>query len=212
MVGSAFSQGLKFEEQMYDFGHIGIDFKVQHTFIFENRTDVPVKILDLDVSCDCTSVNTVDTVVQPGDTAFFHLTFETKDYYGPINKSFTVTTDHPKMPELKYFYLSIIGQWFNGIKPDPISLFFLPGKKAQTITIPNTHFDEISVASLENSQEYVTSKIITEKAKRGSSVQVEIAPAEDLPAGTYYTTVGISIKTDDTEPVLLSIPTKIVRY
>ncbi len=44
------AQGLKFEEQVYDFGHVGIDFGVKNNFVFVNRTDVPVKILDVEAS------------------------------------------------------------------------------------------------------------------------------------------------------------------
>ena len=50
-----FSQGLTYDEQMHDFGHIGMDFKIQHTYIFENRTDVPIKIKNIDRSEEHTS-------------------------------------------------------------------------------------------------------------------------------------------------------------
>ena len=127
------SQGLTYDEQVFDFGHVGIDFKLYHTFMYVNRTDKTVSILDLDVTCDCTTVQLSDSLIQPGDTAKFNMIFETKDYLGPTNKSFRVMTDDPTSPTLEFFYLSIVGQWYNGIKPDPVSLFFLPGKKEQII-------------------------------------------------------------------------------
>ena len=78
LPSSLFAQGLTYEEQTHDFGHVGIDFKVMHTYIFINRTDVPIKIIDIVVTCDCTKVKSADTLVQPGDTALFKLTFNTK--------------------------------------------------------------------------------------------------------------------------------------
>ncbi len=207
-----FSQGLTYEEQMYDFGHIGMDYKIQHTYIFENRTDVPIKIKDIYVSCDCTGVRSADTLVMPGDTAFFNLTFNTKDFYGPVNKSFTVETDHPKLPKLEYFYVSIVGQWFNGLKPNPISLFFLPSKKIGTISIPNVSFDEITIESVKHFRNYVSTQIKTKKAEKGKFVEVEVIPDKNLKSGTYQTTVTIKILTDDNDNIILSIPVKIVRY
>lgn len=212
MPSCLFSQGLTYDEQMHDFGHIGIDFKIQHTYIFKNRTDVPIKIKNIDVSCDCTTVHSTDTLVLPGDTAFFNLTFDTKDYYGPVNKSFRVFTDHPKLPKLEYFYVSIVGQWFNGLKPKPISLFFLPAQKERTIRIPNVFFDEISIVSVSHPKNYVTTYVKTQKANKGKFVEVVIAPDKNLKEGTYLTTVTINVQTDNNDNTIMSIPVKIVRY
>ncbi len=210
--GCLFAQGLTYEEQMYDFGHVGIDFKIQHTFIFVNRADVPIKIKEIYVPCDCSMVKSVDSLVQPGDTAFFYLTFDTKDFYGPVNKSFSVFTDYPKLPELEYFYVSIVGQWFSGLKPKPISLFFLPSKKKHKIQISNNSFDKITIGSVSHARDFVTTKTITEIAGKGNVVEIDVVPEESLPSGTYLTTVTVGLITDSDEETMFSIPVKIVKY
>ncbi len=212
MPMSLFAQGLTYDEQIHDFGHVGIDFKIHHQYVFVNRTEIDIKITDVEVSCDCSSVNFRDSLVVPGDTAFFNLTFETKDYYGPVNKSFTVFTDHPLLPELQYFYVSIVGQWFRGIKPMPISLFYLPSKKSQIIKIPNKAFDEISLMSVSSSQDYFNTTILTEKARKGEYLKIEVFPHQELGMGTFQTTFMLGVKTESDELVMLSIPVKIVKY
>ncbi len=209
---SLFAQGLTYEEQMHDFGHVGIDFKVYNQYLFVNRTDVDIKILDIEVSCDCSSVHTVDSLVQPGDTVFFNLTFETKDYYGPVNKSFTVFTDHPKLPELQYFYVSIIGQWFNGIKPNPISLFFLPSKKSQVISIPNSRFDSLKLLKHLRNDKTVSVTVIKDSAKKNESIKLSVSPSNTLSTGTYKTNITLVIEADDNDETVLTIPVKIVKY
>ncbi len=155
---------------------------------------------------------TADSLVQPGDTAFFSMTFETGDYYGPINKTFIVKTDHPKLPELKYFYLSIVGQWFNGLKPTPISLFFLPSKKSQIVSIPNLRFDKIELTKHVRNDKTIDVEVIKGSAKKNESLELKVSPNKNLQSGKFKTNITIHIGNDDNEEVILTIPIKIVKY
>ncbi|KAA3637781.1 MAG: DUF1573 domain-containing protein [Calditrichaeota bacterium] len=167
----------------------------------------------MDVSCDCTTVTPSDTTLKPGDTVYFDLTFETKDYFGPVNKSFTVFTDYKKRPEVQFFYLAIVGQWYNGLKPDPISLFFLPGKKKQTVKIPNKVFDEISVDYQILFNDHFTAKAVNDKAGKDEFLEFEISPSPTLPIGTNHSSLTIGITDSDSEEkTILTIPVKLVKY
>lgn len=207
-----FGQGLKIEDQVWDFGHVGIEFKLYHTFTFVNNFDVPVTITNINANCDCTTIKTVDTIIEPGKSALFNMTFETKDYFGPINKLFKIKTDHPQIPELEYFYLAIVGQWYNGLKPSPISLFFLPSKKSHTIRIPNLDFDELTISEYIKYNDIFTVKSVKEKAKRGNSIELVVTPDENLKSGTFHTTLTIVIQNESEEKTRITIPIKIVRY
>lgn len=209
---SLFAQGLTYDEQMFDFGHVGIDFKVRNQFVFVNRTDIDIKIKDIEVTCDCSTVHSNDSLVKPGDTAFFNLSFETKDYYGPVNKSFKVFTDHPQLPELQYFYVSIVGQWFNQMKPTPISLFFLPSKKSQKVTIPNKQFDNLTLTNHLRYDDKISVEVIQGSADKKESIELLISPRSDLRAGTYNTNITLFIESEDDEITVMTIPVKIVKY
>lgn len=205
-------RGLNYDEQVHDFGHVGIDFKLFHTFEYVNRTDKVVNITDIDVSCDCSEVNIISKEIKPGDTAYFNLIFSTKDYFGPTTKSFTVHTTDPLLPTIEYFYKSIIGQWYDGLKPNPRSIFFLPGKDEIKITLTNSYFETIKLDHYEQYDDIFSTKIIKNEADKNKSLEIVVYAAENLGKGTLNSVLTLTINTGQEKPAVLSIPIKIVRY
>jgi len=205
-----------YKDQMYNFGHVGIDFKLFHNYKYINVTQKPVKITKINISCDCSNVVSSDSVVQPGDTVFFKLTFDTKDLFGPTNRSFKVLTDNPQLPEIQYFTRATVGQWFYGLKPNPISIFFLPGKNLQKVTIPNRNFKSIEIKTMDLYDSTFSAKIIKGKASKNKSLEIDIVPNPNLAKGTYQTNLTLTLsKSDpksDKNEAILTIPIKIVRY
>lgn len=210
---AAAQRGLTYEQQVFDFGHVGIDFNVFHTYTYINRTDQTVTISDVVVSCDCSTVQLIDSLVEPGDTAFFKLTFNTRDYYGPTNKSFTATTTDPENPELKYYYLATVGQWHHGLQPEPFSLFFLPGKKQATVSVPNRKFDEIRLTEVIAHDATFDVKVLEKSADKSKAVKLEVSPSEGLGKSTFLSSLTFIVEADGLDkPTILTIPIKIVRY
>ncbi len=198
--------------QSHDFGNVGIDFTLKHYFKYVNVTDQPVRILKAIATCDCSSVISSDSLLQPGDTGIFTLTFSTRDYYGPTNKSIDITTDNPQQPEFKFFYMADVGQWFNGLKPDPISVFFLPGKKTQRLTIPNLSFDNIEITDYLIFDKIFELKLISKSATTGGQLELEITASENLSKGTHQSVITLTISTGNEDTAILTVPVKIVRY
>lgn len=209
---SGFSAGLVPDDEMYDFGHIGLEFTVLHDFAFYNAGTTPFTIDSARVTCDCSNAIVLDSVVQPGDTGKVRLSFTTTNFYGPNNKILTVYTSDPDLPVRQFYYLAIVGQWFNGIKPDPISLFFLPMHKEKRISVTNQKFNHIVMKFADQLDTLFDVTIVTDKARRGEKVEAEIVPKASLRAGTYHSSVRLAIMTPGEEPVYLTIPVKIVRY
>lgn len=203
---------LKYVNQVYDFGHLGIDFRVFHTFKAVNISNKTVTITDVQPSCDCSNIHLSDSLIEPGDTAFFKLDFDTKNLYGPTSKSFSVFTGNSEEPEIKFFTLAIVGQWFNGIKPNTISIFFLPGKKTQKVNIPNLVYDQIKISDWSQFDNSFSTNIIKDVALKGEFLELEFSPNENLEKGTYQSNITISVSKDDDEPTMLTIPVKIVQY
>lgn len=204
---------LNHDSHVFDFGHVGIDFNVFHNFSMVNVLDHPITITKVEVSCDCSTVALADSTLQPGDTASFLLTFNTKDYLGPTHKSFTVFTDDPEHPQIKYSYSAIAGQWFHNLRPDPISLFFLPGKKSQRVKVANKNFDEIKLGDYERFDSKFSVKVLEDEADNGDFIELEVEPSSDLGKGTYLTSLTLLLdKEGDDKPTILTIPIKIVRY
>lgn len=205
--------GISIDEQVFDFGSVGIEFKLKHSFRFFNNGLDTIRIHSVDVPCNCSSAKLIDSTVAPGDTAYFQVTFNTKDLYGPTNKEIKVHTDDSLRPLVYYHYVSVVGQWFNGLKPNPISLFFWAGKRTGKLTIPNRGYDLISVAGIIPFDDTFTAVVQKSEAKRGELLELEIKPAESGSRGTHHSNLTLLIDTGDgAEATILTIPIKISSF
>lgn len=210
---SAAQQGLLYDNVVHDFGHVGIDFRLDHKFYFVNNGDQTVKIDSFRVTCDCSSLYVLDSTIEVGDTAWFYLKFHTRDLYGPTNRSFMVYTDAPKVPAIRYFYQAVIGQWFGGIMPKPQSLFFLPNKPQQTVVVTNIAWDEISLTKFIQYDTTFDVEVLNKTAGKSESLVLNIIPRLTLSKGTYHDNLRLSIvKAGEDKPTILTVPVKIVRY
>ncbi len=206
-------EGPRYNETRFDFGHVGIDFILYHDFIYYNRSSDTVRILDVIVTCDCTSARALDSIVAPGDSARIQVHFNTKSFFGEVSKAFKIKTDHPKFPEIEYFYLAVVGQWYNGVQPDPISLFFLPAHKKKRVLIPNPGYDMLTIDSMKVYTNNIIVKTLKRRAGKTESLELEIMPSPEQKSGTLLTNVTLYISRDDEEkPSILTIPVKIVRF
>lgn len=204
---------LAWSEQVFDFGHVGIDFKLFHTFYIVNNGDTPVVIKSATASCDCSNVRLIDSLIQPGDTTFLRLDFQTRNYYGPTTKSMEVTLDDPEYPEMKFFYLATIGQWYGNLKPEPFSLFFLPGAAVKQVKLSNRAYDQISWKLQDQGDSTFRIELVDSKADRGEQLTLTVTPVDGLTAGTYLSSFTLHVTTaEDQKPVILTIPVKIVKY
>ena len=201
-------------DNVYDFGHIGIDFLVFHSFKINNTGDQPVRITNVYSTCDCTSVTKSDSVIYPDDSVFFNIAFETTNYYGSTTKSIKVFTDDPNFPEIEFFYNSIIGQWQKNIKPNPISLFFLPLHKTKKIFIPNLSKHKLELSGFNKSHDHFDVQIIKKDASTKDKLEIEVIPKTSLTKGTYKSSLTVTIANPDNHDntTIMTIPIKIVRY
>ena len=108
---------LAFREETYDFGSIDENKGlVTHEFVFTNNSSRPVKILQVQASCGCTTPGWSKEVIPPGKDGFIQASYNPKGRPGFFNKSLTVTTDLEASPII----LQIKGQVTNDEKPSPM--------------------------------------------------------------------------------------------
>jgi hypothetical protein len=75
-------QNTLFSERSHDFGPVPRGGVVRHPFVLTNRLNVPITILNLRVSCGCTSGTASASVVQPGKTAIIEAQMDTRNFVG----------------------------------------------------------------------------------------------------------------------------------
>lgn len=101
---------LTFREEIYNFGTVDENKgPVTHEFVFTNNSSRPVKILNVQASCGCTTPGWSKDVIPPGKDGFIQASYDPKGRPGFFNKSLTVTTDLQAEPII----LQIKGQVSN---------------------------------------------------------------------------------------------------
>lgn len=71
-----------FAEKSFDFGAVPRGGVVRHPFVLTNRLNVPISIVNLRVSCGCTSGTASASLVQPGQTAIVEAQMDTRNFVG----------------------------------------------------------------------------------------------------------------------------------
>jgi hypothetical protein len=71
-----------FSERSHDFGPVPRGGVVRHPFVLTNRLTVPITILNLRVSCGCTSGTASASVVPPGKSAIIEAQMDTRNFVG----------------------------------------------------------------------------------------------------------------------------------
>lgn len=207
------NSALRASDNGFDFGHAGIDFKLFHTLVLLNGGQKDIMLRSANVPCECTSVQIYDTLLSPGESTKVRITLDTYSLFGPSSKQFSIQTSDPNMPKFEYPYFATVGQWSYGLKPDPINLFFLPGHPAKRVSIPNPAFDNVSMSLVDQADTVFTVMLTKPTARKGEKMELEVAPKQNLGAGTYFSSFRVRLELPSgNSPMLLNIPVKIVRY
>jgi Protein of unknown function (DUF1573) len=71
-----------FSERSHDFGPVPRGGVVRHPFVLSNKLNVPITVLNLRVSCGCTSGTASASVVAPGQSAIIEAQMDTRNFVG----------------------------------------------------------------------------------------------------------------------------------
>jgi len=90
---------IHFPETEWNWGEVYSGDKIVRTFIFQNKGDETLKILDISTSCGCTAALTTDKNLPPGGEGKIEVTFDTRGYRGRSLKVVYVNTNDPATPK-----------------------------------------------------------------------------------------------------------------
>lgn len=89
-------------DSLYNFGTVTDGDKVEYNFRFRNTGKKPLIIASAVASCGCTVPEKPEEPVQPGETGFLKVVFNSKGRVGEVHKTITVTSNaHPGFPDLE---------------------------------------------------------------------------------------------------------------
>jgi len=106
---------LKFEKEKHDFGQVEeAAGPIEHSFLFVNSGNQPIKIQSVKASCGCTTPGWTKEEIQPGDSGFVKAKYNPSNRPGRFSKTLRLTTTSSS--QNKVLYIS------GYVKPKPKSL------------------------------------------------------------------------------------------
>jgi Protein of unknown function (DUF1573) len=98
-LAAQLAEPLVFMEKVHDFGSVKVDGgNVSTDFTFINKSGRPVKILNVQPSCGCTTPEWTREPIADGKSGTVKASFDPRGKIGYFNKSITVTTDFNGTP------------------------------------------------------------------------------------------------------------------
>jgi hypothetical protein len=108
VLGSAVSQfhdstSVQMIDSAYNFGNVTDGEKVEYSYRFRNTGKNPLIISSAIASCGCTVPEKPEKPIQPGDTGFLKVVFNSQGRVGEAHKTITVISNaYPNFPELQF--------------------------------------------------------------------------------------------------------------
>lgn len=87
---------IEIQPESHDFGKVEQNLKLVKDFEVRNIGDEDLVITRISTSCGCTAALTSERVVKPGKTTNLKVTFETRTYKGPVQRSVSVASNDPR--------------------------------------------------------------------------------------------------------------------
>lgn len=88
-------------DSAYNFGKVTDGEIVTYNYRFKNTGTKPLVVTNASASCGCTVPEKPEQPIQPGDTGFIKVKFDSKNRVGQAHKTVTVSSNaEPAFPEL----------------------------------------------------------------------------------------------------------------
>jgi hypothetical protein len=97
------STSVQMIDSAYNFGNVTDGEKVEYSYRFRNTGKNPLIISSAIASCGCTVPEKPEKPIQPGDTGFLKVVFNSQGRVGEAHKTITVISNaYPNFPELQF--------------------------------------------------------------------------------------------------------------
>jgi hypothetical protein len=182
-----------FDELSRDFGSVPRGPTLTHPFRIVNKTNTVIQISNVRVSCGCTSVRVLQTVLQPGQETAILVQMDTRKFSGPNNVTIFVQFSQPKFDEVR---LWVQANSRDDVSVLPESLVFGKIKRGTAATvIANVTFlgnQNWQIVGATCESNYVqTSYELVRRDSGEVAYKLASTMRPDAPAGKWFTDVWI---------------------
>lgn len=84
---------IKFDKNMHDFGSVKEGEKVQYDFRYTNTGKSALFIQEVNTSCGCTATEFTKDLIQPGESNYIKITYDSDGRPGSFQKTISVITN-----------------------------------------------------------------------------------------------------------------------
>jgi len=194
----------------WDFGYVPLDYKLSRKYTLLNTGSDTLTIKRLEPSCDCTTGELDRWVLAPGDPGAMNLIFNTRNFYGGQTKSLSIFSTDREVPERIIVYDAIIADPPGEISLSKPSIFLLPEKVEDSVTLKNNSSRDIAFRVVYQDQALFSLHGRTDAIPAGESRRILVRRARIIPIGTHYSTFTLEFR--GAEVFRLSTPVKLVQY
>ncbi len=138
---------IEFKSRSYDFGTVAPRQNLVHDFVFQNKGDTPLVVVDIKITCGCTATVLSATTTPVGATGVISVTMTTNATTSKMRKSTIVQTNDPEHREVTLHTIAnVVDIW----KFNPKAYFNLgdvpfDSEKSETLYLTNTHDDPFEI-------------------------------------------------------------------
>ncbi len=198
-----------FSERSHDFGNVPRGAKVRYKFALTNNTQTPITILNLHVSCGCTSGTASDAVIAPGKSGFVEAQMDTRNFVG--RKATTLYVTMHNGYEQAEIALGVASTILSDIVLNPGGIDFGAIVRGQSptlsLTIDRVGRDDWKIVKMVSASKVLNATLAeTQRVNGMVSYRLDVSIKPDAPSGTVRD--EIQFLTNDTEskgfPVLVT--------
>jgi hypothetical protein len=194
---------IQFATRLFDFGKVIGGEVLKHNFIFTNAGNALLEIKDIRTTCGCTTSETRQWQIEPGQTGTIPIEFFTVNYSGRIEKSITVVCNDRSQPEV---VLEIQGTvwWPIEVDPPAAALSGILGSLSNhvaVVRIVNHEETPLVLSEPESNLQAIAAEVKTVRAGQEYELRVKLVP----PLGSGNVFGQIRLKTSSKRVPLLTI-------
>ncbi len=150
------SANITFAKSNHDFGVIEKGKKVSTMFDFKNTGKADLEIIDVKVSCGCTSAALEKTVYKPGESGSIPVSFDSARFSGTVHKTLTVKSNAANAPE---FQLKFTGEVQAEVNVKPVNLTLFSIKRGEdidrTIELTTAKLDRLEIQEAKSNLDFL---------------------------------------------------------
>jgi hypothetical protein len=196
-----------FSERSFDFGPVPRGGVVRHPFVLTNRLNVPITILNLRVSCGCTSGTSSASLIQPGQSATVEAQMDTRNFVG--RKSTTLFVSVMAGSQESEIGLGVSSMILSDVVLNPGTIDFGLVSRGQTpsqmLSIDRIGKPDWKIVKMTSASKAINASLQETQRVNGSvGYQLSVSLKPDAPAGVLRD--EIRLVTNDPETPSIPVP------